>query len=201
MEIDQKLIEQFKGSFINESIICFSGDNDSKIEYNSDLNVWNDYGDYFKIINPNRVSIPKKISIFSNIQEAIFFFDEWINDLNKQRFDEEIIVCSNENTVDDLLQYLYDYILVFNKDSLNIDIYHRNNSYSGIINIMNINNFFTSNKITYQYSNKKLFFSNDTVLQMPIDLQSIDVLLIPFIKFHVQNNLLNYRNYDYLLSW
>jgi len=201
MEICQNIINDLNASIINDHRINFEGDNKSKAVYNSDLNEWSFYGNYFKVINPKRLSVPKKITIFSNIQETIFFYNEWKQDPERDRFDEQLMICSDKDSVDELLKYIYDCILIFNKHSLSIDVYHRTDCSSGIVSIININNFFTSNKITCKQVENSLLFSNDDLLDMAVDLNNMENRLKPYIQYNLTNKLLKKQNYDYLLSW
>lgn len=201
MEICQNIINDLNASFIDDYQINFQGDNKSKAIYNSELNAWSHYGNYFKVINPRRLSVPKKITIFSNIQETIFFYNEWILDPERNRFDEQLMICSNKDTVDELLRYIYDCILIFNKHSLNIDIYHRSDCYSGIVSMININNFFTSNKITCRQIENSLLFSNDDLLDMTVDVNNMEQRLKPYIQYNLTNKILDIRNYEYIMSW
>ncbi len=201
MEICQNMIDDLNASFIDDNRINFEGDNKSKVIYDSDLNEWDYYGNYFKVINPRRISVPKKLTIFSNIQETIFFYNEWKQDPERERFDEQLMICSNKDTVDELLRYIYDCILIFNKNSLNIDVYHRSNCYSGIVSMININNFFTSNKIICRQIENSLLFSNDDLLDMTVDVNNMEQRLKPYIQYNLTNKLLKKQNYDYLLSW
>ncbi|WP_419871017.1 hypothetical protein [Chryseobacterium sp. CT-SW4] len=195
------MIDDLNASFIDDNRINFEGDNKSKVIYDSDLNEWDYYGNYFKVINPRRISVPKKLTIFSNIQETIFFYNEWKQDPERERFDEQLMICSNKDTVDELLRYIYDCILIFNKNSLNIDVYHRSNCYSGIVSMININNFFTSNKIICRQIENSLLFSNDDLLDMTVDVNNMEQRLKPYIQYNLTNKLLKKQNYDYLLSW
>ncbi|RMZ61289.1 hypothetical protein D1632_00310 [Chryseobacterium nematophagum] len=201
MEIYQNMINDLDASYIDDNRINFEGDNKSKVIYNSELNKWDYYGNYFKIINPRRISVPKKITIFSNIQETIFFYNEWTQGPERESFDEQLMICSNKDTVDELLRYIYDCILIFNKNSLNIDVYHRSDCCSGIVSMININNFFTSNKIICRQIENSLLFSNDHLLDMTVDVNNMEQILKPYIQYNLTNKLLKKQNYDYLLSW
>ena len=138
---------------------------------------------------------------FSSLLITIFFYNEWKQDPERERFGEQLMICSNKDTVDELLRYIYDCILIFNKNSLNIDVYHRSDCYSGIVSMININNFFTSNKIICRQLENSLLFSNDDLLDMTVDVNNMEQRLKPYIQYNLTNKLLKKQNYDYLLSW
>jgi hypothetical protein len=196
MILDNIILDVFQGQITAENIVEFIGDNDEKVIYNSDNSKWS-IANYFKIIDFNNVIVPTKLFLFSNIQEAIFFFNNW--EIIKNR--DIIIVISSTHSIHKLLEFIYERIILFEVRNVEFNFFQRENTLDGIFNLININNFYTSDKIIVDFKDKKMTISNNSFISMPVDTKSFQQFLTPFIKILFQLKTIKSNQYSYHLMW
>lgn len=173
MEISEKLLEIFNGNIVNNNDIEFIGNNNGVAYYDGDNFYWQNRK-YFNVINLNNVVVPELISVYSTIDEALHYHKSFI--------ENEIIIISAEETAIELMDYLYSNFLVYSDRISNIIVYVAENRFSGILNLININNFFTNNKITYEIINQQLLIANNHFSYMRLDYNNLDNVLKPFLS-------------------
>lgn len=195
MILTNDIIEIFNAQFLEEKIIQFNGDNNQNIIYDSESNIWRD-SSFFKIIHFGvKNNIPSKILIFSNIQEAIFLLQNWLTIEN-----QNYIVLISYNSVEQLLNYIYDNIILPEIRGVNFLFFQRENQFDGVSNLVHINNFYTPDKINLEYKNNEMRFSNNSI-SMIVNHSNFEQFLKPFIKISFEIKTINRNKFNYHLIW
>ena len=191
MDNFENLFFYLNGEIINSFTFEFTGDNNKKITYDSDDNLWTNNG-YFKIIDPKKVFIPNSIYVFSNINEfLISLFKEKIV-LENVLQNDGVIIISSDDTKDLLLEFIYQN---FYSIKVEIIVFFSDENFNGLSNLLDINNLYIKDKIKYKIENDILNIFNIFFFAIPIDFSTLDKYFRKLINFNISyENIEIYSN-------
>lgn len=181
MENLEKLFFLLNGQIINSFTFEFTGDNNKKINYDSDDNIWTNKG-YFKVINPKNVFVPNSIYIFSNINEFLISLYKEKIILENILQNDGVIIISSEDSNDLLLEYIYQNLYHI---KVNITVFISDENFNGLLNLLDINNFYIKDKIKYRITNDILNIFNIFFFAIPIDFSTLDKYFRKLMNFNI----------------